>query len=442
MTEFNKTPAYNLKVVVRETGIKPDTLRAWERRYGLPNPGRTSGGHRLYSEYDIETLKWLLERQSEGMSISRAVELWNTMQANEEDPLETQSYTASPSTPEFPHLVTGTPIKEMRTHWIKAVLAFDEEVAENLLTQSFALYPLETVCTELLQKGISEIGRLWYTGQASVQQEHFASELATRRLQALIASSPSPTRRANTITGTPPQEEHTLSSLLLTLFLRQRGWPVVYLGANVPLARLEETIKQTRSNLVAFTSMQLHTAASLNQIAQTLKTDDIPFAFGGLIFSQTPNLVNRIPGYFLGKDFSQAVEAIEHILLHNPPANPGIPLANRYITAYEHFLENQARIEAQLRQNLETLGLSYKNTSIATLHFSRDIASALSLGDINYLQSEINWLEGFIKTHNISPQVLETFISAYHQATESHLDERGQLVLDWLAKASKNIEFI
>lgn len=54
---LNKSPAYNLKVVVAETGIKPDTLRAWERRYGLPNPHRTEGRHRLYSDYDMATIK-------------------------------------------------------------------------------------------------------------------------------------------------------------------------------------------------------------------------------------------------------------------------------------------------------------------------------------------------------------------------------------------------
>ena len=60
---ISQTPAYNLKVVLKETGITADALRAWERRYGLPMPERTSGGHRLYSHYDIETVKWLIARQ-------------------------------------------------------------------------------------------------------------------------------------------------------------------------------------------------------------------------------------------------------------------------------------------------------------------------------------------------------------------------------------------
>ena len=83
----DKTPTYNLKAVVRETGLKPDTLRAWERRYGVPAPQRTDSGHRLYSQHDIDTLKWLLVRQNEGMSISRAVELWHRLDADGLDPL-------------------------------------------------------------------------------------------------------------------------------------------------------------------------------------------------------------------------------------------------------------------------------------------------------------------------------------------------------------------
>ena len=81
------TPAYNLKVVLKETGLAADTLRAWERRYGLPVPQRTAGGHRLYSQRDIETIKWLMKRQADGLSISRAVDMYNDLLASGSDPL-------------------------------------------------------------------------------------------------------------------------------------------------------------------------------------------------------------------------------------------------------------------------------------------------------------------------------------------------------------------
>ena len=87
MSDRAETQLFNLKVVVHETGLKPDTIRAWERRYGLPQPRRSSGGHRLYSRRDIEIIKWLMARQEEGLSISNAVDLWNSIEGDGQDPL-------------------------------------------------------------------------------------------------------------------------------------------------------------------------------------------------------------------------------------------------------------------------------------------------------------------------------------------------------------------
>jgi hypothetical protein len=47
---------YPIGVVARLTGIHPETLRIWERRYGLVEPQRTEGGGRLYSDQDVRRL--------------------------------------------------------------------------------------------------------------------------------------------------------------------------------------------------------------------------------------------------------------------------------------------------------------------------------------------------------------------------------------------------
>lgn len=152
MTSLSENPAYNLKVVVNETGIKPDTLRAWERRYGLPNPNRTSGGHRLYSDKDIAVIKWLMARQDEGLSISRAVKLWHTLEADGESPLQVPEYQQMSPPSRETAVAASSKIDDMRAAWINACLNFDEPSAERILTQAFALYQPEMVLTQLLQK--------------------------------------------------------------------------------------------------------------------------------------------------------------------------------------------------------------------------------------------------------------------------------------------------
>ena len=177
MTRINETPSFNLGVVTQETGIHPDTLRAWERRYGLPNPARTEGRHRLYSQRDIDTLRWLLARQDEGMSISKAVKLWQTLMEQGSDPLEdTTKATSLPPKLAGVELPTEAQIDDLRSAWVAACLNFDESRAEQVVAYAFALFPAEVVCFDIFFAGLSEIGQAWYRGEATVQQEHFASD--------------------------------------------------------------------------------------------------------------------------------------------------------------------------------------------------------------------------------------------------------------------------
>ena len=81
---------------------------------------------------------------------------------------------------------------------------YNESAAEQVLNQAFSMFPMEVVCMEVLQKGMSEIGSLWYGNKASVQQEHFASALAMRRLDALLRAAPAPTQNKTVLVGCPP----------------------------------------------------------------------------------------------------------------------------------------------------------------------------------------------------------------------------------------------
>jgi DNA-binding transcriptional MerR regulator len=57
-------PLLPIGAVVKRTGIPADTIRAWERRYGVPRPQRTASGRRLYSEADLEVIRQLRQRET------------------------------------------------------------------------------------------------------------------------------------------------------------------------------------------------------------------------------------------------------------------------------------------------------------------------------------------------------------------------------------------
>jgi methanogenic corrinoid protein MtbC1 len=435
MTAINDTPTYNLKVVLRETGIKADTIRAWERRYGLPEPERTAGRHRLYSQRDIEMIKWLMARQDEGLSISRAVNLWRSIEAEGRDPLQDEAYQAAPQTaaPAL-EISVGAALDEIRQSWVDACLNFDEARADATLAHAFALYPVEVACTEILQKGISEIGQQWFFGKASVQQEHFASALAIRKIDTMISASPVPFQNEKVVVACPPGEDHTVPALLITLFLRQRGWPVIYLGANVPISELNETIKHLKPSLLVMPAQQLHTAASLSEVANKVESK-VLVAFGGLIFNLVPEIRKRIPGHYIGEDIINVVATIEHLIRQKPPIPQVQAPSDEYHQALSHFQELQAAIEAQTWEALSNNGIDRQHLTIANRHLTQDIEAALFLGDLNYLANEFTWLEELLTNYEIPPYGLHHYLATYLAVAQQTLDERGHLIVDWLSEA-------
>ncbi len=441
---LSRTPTYNLKAVLRETGIKPDVLRAWERRYGLPMPDRTPGGHRLYSLYDIETVKWLIQRQNEGLSISRAVDLWNEMLSQDRDPLEksTQPTLALQARQQAIYLPPETNLESIRSHWLAACLNYNETAAEQALNQAFGLYPVETVCTEILQRGMAELGMLWYEGRASVQQEHFASGLAMRRLDSLLSAAPAPTRSQTVLIGCPPDEWHTFTPLLLALFLRRRGINVIYLGANVPANRFEETIAAIQPSLIILAAQQLTSAATLRQTAMQLSAHGARVAFGGRIFIIHPRLVEAIPGHFLGDRIDSGAETIETLFGKEIGTPRAFTPPNEFNETLKIFLIKRRAIETTLSEQVRAFSGSQPDYLETAHRFMGDnIVATLSLGNMDYLATEFDWLRMMLKSHNEQADLVNAYLIGYAQAVRLQMSANGDLIAGWLEnhiKPSKN----
>ena len=130
----NQEPLYNIGIVSRMTDIPENTMRAWERRYGFPQASRTGGGHRLYSEFEVQRLQWVKARVDEGMQISQAV---RALQHLEEDgrlpeaPLITQrpAIYASEDSPT---------LEQFRERILESLLDHDADGADQTLADIIA----------------------------------------------------------------------------------------------------------------------------------------------------------------------------------------------------------------------------------------------------------------------------------------------------------------
>jgi DNA-binding transcriptional MerR regulator len=215
--------------LARRTGVSPDLLRAWESRYGLLRPSRSSGGFRLYSSADEARIHRMTRLIAQGMSAAEAAR-----QAVAGD--EVGQTVDVPVVAQF--------ADQLRT----ALDGFDGAAAHAALDRLFAAVSVEIVLADVLVPYLRDLGDRWAAGRASVAQEHFASNLIRGRLLALSRDWDAGAGRA-LLLACLPGEAHDLGLIMFGILTARRGWRVTLLGADTPIDTLQVSIRRIRPAL-------------------------------------------------------------------------------------------------------------------------------------------------------------------------------------------------
>ena len=225
----------------RRVGVKPEVLRAWERRYGLFSPARTDGGFRLYDEEDEHRIRRMLEHLADGLSAAEAARL-----------VRREPRAVGPDGPAGEPL--GAPFAGPLGHSLRRALdEFDDAGAHAALDRLVGSFSLESVLRDAVLPYLSELGERWERGEASVAQEHFASALLRGRLLAL-ARGWGVGRGPRALLASLPGDQHDLGLICFGLALRAHGWRITYLGPDTPLSELKETAELLQPALVVATA--------------------------------------------------------------------------------------------------------------------------------------------------------------------------------------------
>jgi MerR family transcriptional regulator, light-induced transcriptional regulator len=217
----------------RRTGVAPELLRAWERRYGLLRPARSEGGFRLYSDADERRIERMRDLLRQGLAAAEAARR----------ALEVADETAEPTEHSRPELGTGA--VRLRT----ALDAFDETGAQSALDDLFGTFTVEAVLGSVILPYLAELGERWASGAASVAQEHFASNLIRGRLLG-IGRGWDAGEGPRAVLACAPGELHDLGLIAFGLTLHRRGWRITYLGPDTPVESLVDTAARLEPDLV------------------------------------------------------------------------------------------------------------------------------------------------------------------------------------------------
>lgn len=287
------TGALRIGELSRRSGVSTHVLRAWETRYGLLEPIRTSGGFRLYSEADERRLQRMKALLAQGLSAGEAA---REVLADDERAADAG---VAPSR-------DRDDLDGLRSRLREALDALNEPGAQAALDRLLTDFTVEAVLRDVLVPYLRDLGDRWERGDATVAQEHFASQIIRGRLSGLArgwgqGSGP------QAILACPPDEQHDQALIVFGIALHRAGWRIRYLGASTPLEELRQLVDATRPDLVVLASVA---RARLSGIVPELTTlaAAAPLALAGA--GATARLAHDVGARLLGSDPVTAAEQI------------------------------------------------------------------------------------------------------------------------------------
>jgi DNA-binding transcriptional MerR regulator/methylmalonyl-CoA mutase cobalamin-binding subunit len=259
-----------LATVARLTGLSPDVIRVWERRYGVVHPIRGPRGARLYQVADVERLHLLAAAVSAGRSIGDVAHL----ELSELKALVTTEVPtlAVATVPQPLGRVNGQ--GSINAELLAAVERYDERRVEELLGDALIALGVRPLIDRVLVPLLHEVGERWLRGTFTVAHEHFLSAILRNLLAQLLRVRRSYADVPQCLLATPQGEPHEFGILLVALVLADIGVGMRYLGTNVPAPELVEAARTLGVRVVGLSFVhsanRSRAVAYLRTVAKTL----------------------------------------------------------------------------------------------------------------------------------------------------------------------------
>ncbi len=234
-----------VRIVSQRTGLTPDVLRAWERRYGAVKPVRSPGGQRHYTDADLERLSLLSRASRSGRQIGQLVPLSNEelVRLIEADERESRARNG---------LGTDQPaVESYLSTALIAVEEFDAQKLEQTLRAAVLRMPGDEVLDQVIGPLLFTIGSLWHQGMLRPANEHLATTTIRRVLVWMGDLSVPDTGAPVIVVGTPANQMHELGAMLAATTAAGNGWRVTYLGPNLPAEELARAVQVANADALA-----------------------------------------------------------------------------------------------------------------------------------------------------------------------------------------------
>src|SRR5688572_5756897 len=225
---------YAIGVVAERTGLSPDLLRVWERRYRAVEPSRMSDAQRLYSDTDVERLRLLRLATLAGRSIRQVAQL-----ATEElTQLVREDEAARQRATRWDDRAVPASVGEDVERALELARAVDAPGLESLLRRTAAAFGVPVFLDAVVAPLLRRMGEEWKAGRLAVAQEHLATAIIQRVLEGMIHFLVPPHGAPNLLVATLTGDQHKMGALLAATAAAAEGWRVTYLGPDLPAGEI------------------------------------------------------------------------------------------------------------------------------------------------------------------------------------------------------------
>ncbi|MEM9292663.1 MAG: MerR family transcriptional regulator [Acidobacteriota bacterium] len=240
-------------VVTRRTNLKPDLIRAWERRYSAVTPERTAGHHRLYSDTDIERLQLLDQAIQAGRTIGQVAHLDNQelQELIEEDQRAREPQRPTLINPAIPATVVQAKSSEEHLQLcfqaIKALDSVDLELRlERACVDLSRFDMLETVVSPM----VHQLGESWRHGELRPVHENLTMAVLRGFLHNLSHGRRIDRAAPSAVFSTPLGQRREIGAMLSATVASEIGWRATYLGPDLPAEEIAAAAQQLCSRAV------------------------------------------------------------------------------------------------------------------------------------------------------------------------------------------------
>lgn len=264
--------------VSRQTGLSAHVIRAWEKRYGVVQPGRTATGRRLYSDSDIQHLKLLRQATGIGHRIAQLSEL------DDETLQRIIAKTVSDKGPRVDHQAGLATPSELLEACHAAIFNLDEQSLEATLNRAAVMLTRPTLFEDLILPLVVEIGERWAKGELKIINEHMASSILVSFLRDMLCAYRPAAAMPKMVVATPANHWHELGALVAAITAAEAGWRAYYFGPNLPAEEIaaaavyKKAVAVTLS--IVYHGAERQTLREIKRLRQYV-ADDVTIIVGG-----------------------------------------------------------------------------------------------------------------------------------------------------------------